>query len=138
MRKGDTVIVTRLDRLGRRMIKLIDLIDEFKLKGVQFISLDNNIDTSTPIGMLLFTMCAAFAEMERTLITERIKAGVALAHSLCRKGGRPRSLSIDKHKKLKSLIQVNDFSVTEICKMVGISRSVYYRSIAEFKNKNAT
>ncbi|WP_425361610.1 recombinase family protein [Candidatus Tisiphia endosymbiont of Ceraclea dissimilis] len=131
LRKGDTICVVRLDRLGRRMTKLITLINDFKTKGVEFISLEDNIDTTTPMGMLLFSMCAAFSEMERILITERIKAGLNAAHSKGRKGGRARTLTPDKLKKLKSLKKSQDFSVTEICHMVGISRSVYYRAITE-------
>jgi len=130
LRKGDTICVVRLDRLGRRMIKLIDLINGFKVKGIEFISLENNIDTTTPMGMLLFSMCAAFSEMERELIKERVKAGLDAAHSKGRKGGRPKALTTDKLKTLKSLVQSEEFSVTKICIMVGISRSVYYRAIA--------
>ena len=129
LRKGDTICVVRLDRLGRRMIKLIDLINGFKVKGIEFISLENNIDTTTPMGMLLFSMCAAFSEMERELIKERVKAGLDAAHSKGRKGGRPKALTTDKLKTLKSLMQSEEFSVTKICIMVGISRSVYYRAI---------
>ena len=130
LRKGDAICVVRLDRLGRRMIKLIDLINGFKVKGIEFISLENNIDTTTPMGMLLFSMCAAFSEMERELIKERVKAGLDAAHSKGRKGGRPKALTTDKLKTLKSLMQSEEFSVTKICIMVGISRSVYYRAIA--------
>ena len=127
---SDTICVVRLDRLGRRMIKLIDLINGFKVKGIEFISLENNIDTTTPMGMLLFSMCAAFSEMERELIKERVKAGLDAAHSKGRKGGRPKALTTDKLKTLKSLVQSEEFSVTKICIMLGISRSVYYRAIA--------
>lgn len=130
LREGDTVFVVCLDRLGRRMTKLIELINDFKDKGVAFVSLENNIDTTTPMGMVLFTVCAAFAEMERELIKERVKAGLEAAHIKGRKGGRPKALTADKLKKLKSFIKSEDFSVTEICRMVGISRSVYYRAIA--------
>lgn len=129
LRKGDTICVVRLDRLGRRMIKLIDLINGFKVKGIEFISLENNIDTTTPMGMLLFSMCAAFSEMERELIKERVKAGLDAAHSKGRKGGRPKALTEDKLKTLKSLVQSEKFSVTKICLMLEISRSVYYRAI---------
>ena len=79
--------------------------------------------------MLLFSMCAAFAEMERTLITERVKAGLYAAHKKGRKGGRPKALTADKRKTLKSLVKANDLSVTKICNIVGISRSVYYRAV---------
>ena len=129
LRKGDIICVVRLDRLGRRMMKLVELINEFKVKDIEFISLENNIDTTTPMGMLLFTMCAAFSEMERILITERVRAGLDAAHRQGRKGGRPKALTADKLKKLKSLTKSRDFSVSEICNMVGISRSVYYRAI---------
>ena len=129
LRKGDTICVVRLDRLGRRMTKLITLIDDFKTKGIEFVALENNIDTTTSMGMLLFSMCAAFAEMERTLITERVKAGLYAAHKKGRKGGRPKALTPDKLKTLKGLISTNNFSVTKICDIVGISRSVYYRAL---------
>lgn len=129
LRKGDTICVVRLDRLGRRMSKLITLIDDFKTKGIEFVALENNIDTTTSMGMLLFSMCAAFAEMERTLITERVKAGLYAAHKKGRKGGRPKALTPDKLKTLKGLISSNNFSVTKICDIVGISRSVYYRAL---------
>jgi DNA invertase Pin-like site-specific DNA recombinase len=130
LREGDIVCVVRLDRLGRRMTKLIELINDFKDRGVEFVALENNIDTTTPMGMLLFSMCAAFSEMERELIKERVKAGLDAAHSKGRRGGRPKALTTDKLKTLKSLIQSEEFSVTKICIMVGISRSVYYRAIA--------
>ena len=109
--------------------KPIELIKDFKDKGVEFISLENSIDTTNPMGMLLFSMCAAFAEMERTLITERVKAGLYAAHKKGRKGGRPKALTADKRKTLKSLVKANDLSVTKICNIVGISRSVYYRAV---------
>lgn len=103
IRKGDTICVVRLDRLERRMSKLIDLINNFKNQGIEFNSLENNIDTTTPIGMVLFSMCAAFAEMERVLITERVKAGLDVARSKGRTGGRPRALTPDKLKTLRLL-----------------------------------
>lgn len=131
LRKGDIICVVRLDRLGRRMIKLIELINGFKEKGVEFVSLENNIDTTTPLGMVLFSMCAAFSEMERELIRERVKAGLDAAHQKGRKGGRPRALTQTKLEALLSLKKSGNFSVSQICAMVGVTRSVYYRTIAE-------
>ena len=131
IRKGDTICVVRLDRLGRRMSKLIDLINNFKNQGIEFNSLENNIDTTTPMGMVLFSMCAAFAEMERGLITERVKAGLDVARSKGRTGGRPRALTPDKLKTLRLLTKTKEFSVTKICQIVGITRSVYYRATNE-------
>ena len=81
LRSGDTFCVVRLDRLGRRMLKLVTLINELKEKQVNFVALENDIVTTTPLGMVLFSMCAAFSEMERALIIERVKAGVDAAHA---------------------------------------------------------
>lgn len=131
LRPGDTVCVVRLDRLGRRMLKLVTLINEFKEKQVNFVALENNIDTTTPLGMVLFSMCAAFSEMERALIIERVKAGVEAAHAKGRKGGRPRALTPAKKELLSSFCANDAFSVTQICEMVGITRSVYYRAIKQ-------
>lgn len=129
LRKGDTVCVVRLDRLGRRMIKLVELINNFKKIGVEFISLENNLNTTTSLGMLLFNICAAFSEMERELIRERVLDGLITAREKGRKGGRPKSLTKEKTILLKALIQSGDLSVKQICEAVNISRSVYYRSI---------
>jgi DNA invertase Pin-like site-specific DNA recombinase len=131
LRKGDTVYVVRLDRLGRRMLKLIQLINDFKEKGINFVSLENNIDTTTTLGMVLFSMCAAFSEMERELIRERVKAGLDAAHQKGRKGGRPKALTQDKLKTLNSLKKNDEFSIKEICEIVGITRSVYYRALKQ-------
>lgn len=129
LRKGDTICVVRLDRLGRRMIKLAEMILDFKDRGINFESLDNKIDTSTPMGMLMFNICAAFSEMERELIRERVQAGVDAARAKGRFGGRPKSLTKDKKDKLKRLKASGEFSVSQMCEMVGITRSVYYREI---------
>lgn len=129
LRKGDIICVVRLDRLGRRMMKLVELINGFKEKGVQFVSLENNIDTTTPLGMVLFNMCAAFSEMERELIKERVKAGLEAAYGKGRKGGRPKAITPKKLEILRSLKNSDKLSVSQICEVVGISRSVYYRTI---------
>ncbi|OIN83716.1 recombinase family protein [Francisella sp. TX07-6608] len=133
LRAGDTVCVVRLDRLGRRMIKLASLINELHKKGVQFISLENNIDTTTPMGMLLFNICAAFSQMERELIKERVAAGVAAARAKGRTGGRPKSLDKKGIDKLIRLKNSGEFSVKQICEMMNISKSVYYRNINSAK-----
>lgn len=137
LRRGDTVYVVRLDRLGRRMTKLIELINDFKEDGVEFVSLENNIDTTTPLGMVLFSMCAAFSEMERELIRERVKAGLDAAHKKGRRGGRPKSMTTSKLEMLLSLKKSEGCSVTQMCNMVGITRSVYYRAINENKETMA-
>lgn len=128
LRKDDIVCVVRLDRLGRRMMKLIELINGFKERGIEFISLENNIDTTTPLGMVLFNMCAAFSEMERELIRERVKVGLEAANKKGRKGGRPKVLTPTKLETLLFLKKSGEFSVSQICKMAGVTRSVYYRA----------
>ena len=131
LRAGDIICVVRLDRLGRRMVKLVELINNFKEKGIEFISLDNNINTSNPVGMLLFSICAAFSEMERELIRERVKAGLEVAVAKGRKGGRPKVMSKKQIQKARSLKISGKLSVKEICKLMGISRSVFYRAIKD-------
>lgn len=131
LRKGDVVCVVRLDRLGRRMMKLVELINDFKEKGISFVSLENNIDTTTPLGMIIFSMCAAFSEMERELIRERVKAGLEAAHKKGRKGGRPKALTPKKLEAILSLKKSGDFSVSQICSMAEVTRSVYYRAIMQ-------
>jgi DNA invertase Pin-like site-specific DNA recombinase len=137
LRKGDMVCVVRLDRLGRRMLKLIELINDFKNKGIGFVSLENDIDTGNPVGMLLFNICAAFSEMERQLIKERIRAGLEAAHKKGRKGGRPKVITPETLEKIKSFKKSDEFSVTAICKMLQISRTTYYRVITLIDNDQA-
>jgi DNA invertase Pin-like site-specific DNA recombinase len=129
LRRGDSLCVVRLDRLGRRMMKLVELINDFKAKGIEFVSLENNLDTSTPMGLLLFNVCAAFSEMERELIRERVKAGLDVAKQQGRKGGRPRALTPEKVETIRVLQQTGQLSVSKICETMKISRSVYYRCI---------
>ncbi|CAO4841916.1 MAG: DNA-invertase hin [Holosporales bacterium] len=135
LRSGDTIYVVRLDRLGRKMLQLVELINYFKENGINFVSLENNIDTTTPLGMVLFSMCAAFSEMERELIKERVKAGVEAAHAKGRRGGRPKALTEEKENMLVSLLTSDQFSVTQICQIVGITRSVYYRFLKSYNDR---
>ena len=129
LRRGDTLCVVRLDRLGRRMMKLVELINDFKEKGIEFVSLENNLDTSTHMGMLLFNICAAFSEMERELIRERVKAGLDSAKQQGRKGGRPKALTDERADAIRALRQTGKMSVKNICDTMKISRSVFYRCI---------
>ena len=88
LRAGDVVVVQRLDRLGRSLKDLIELLDGFKAKHVQFISLNENIDTTTAVGELAFHVIGSIAQFERRLISERTKAGLQAARARGRKGGR--------------------------------------------------
>lgn len=93
LKRGDTLIVWRLDRLGRSLIGLVQLIDELGKRGVEFISLAESIDTSSPGGRLVFHMMAALSEFERSLISERTRAGMDAARRQGRHLGRPPSLT---------------------------------------------
>lgn len=129
LRKGDTLCVVRLDRLGRRMMKLVELINDFKSKQIEFVALENNLDTSSPMGMLLFNICAAFSEMERELIRERVRAGLDAAKQQGKTGGRPKALTSDKAETIMALRQAGKMSVKKICETMQVSRSVFYRCI---------
>jgi DNA invertase Pin-like site-specific DNA recombinase len=94
--KGDTLVVWRLDRLGRSLIDLVKLVDELGEKGIHFCSLRENIDTTSSGGRLVFHMMAALAEFERNLISERTRAGMAAARESGQRFGRPPSLSDDE------------------------------------------
>lgn len=126
--KGDTVVITKLDRIGRSLQDLITIVDGFNDDGIGFKVLDNskaNIDTTTPNGKLMFTIFAAFAEYERGLILERTAKGRESARAKGRLGGRKKEITqktIDAVTKLAEMIDIQD-----ACKEVGISRQSYYR-----------
>ncbi len=107
-REGDVVIVQNLDRLGRSLKDLLELLDNFKKKGVQFISLNEKIDTTTAIGELAFHMIGAIAKFERT------KAGLEAARARGRKGGRKPKLNSADIKKAKAMLMDPDMTNTEV------------------------
>jgi len=129
IRKGDIVIVWKLDRLGRSLRHLINLIAEFNAKGVQFISINDNIDTTTIHGRLIFNIFASFAEFERELISERTKAGLASARAKGRIGGRKRGLSRESIVKAYATLHLTqqNMPITDIRKQLNIGKSTYYR-----------
>ncbi|CAM3724803.1 recombinase family protein [Alicyclobacillus pomorum] len=135
LRKGDTVVVWKLDRIGRSTKHLIDLINEFGEKGINFVSLKDGIDTSTATGKLVFTIFAGLAEFERDMISERTKAGLESARARGRKGGRPAK-DEDKVKLALKMYDTKQYSITEITKATGISKTTLYRYIKERSNAN--
>lgn len=102
---GDVLVVWRLDRLGRRLRELIDLVDELKSEGIQLMSLTETIDTRTPAGELAWHMFAAIAQYERSQLHERINAGIAAARARGQPLGRPRALSPIQVTSLRSLAE---------------------------------
>jgi DNA invertase Pin-like site-specific DNA recombinase len=126
LRKGDTLIVWRLDRLGRSLKHLIERIGELEERGVGFKSLQENIDTTSSSGRLVFHVFGALAEFERNLIRERTRAGLDAARARGRKGGRPKKLDAKKQALAVKLYQEKKHSVDEICQMFDISKPTLY------------
>lgn len=133
IREGDTVVVWKLDRLGRSLKELIGLINAFQAKGVGFRSLNDAIDTTTAQGRLVFNIFASLAEFERDLIGERTKAGLSAARARGRQGGRPKGMTKeagDKAQAVWTLYEKREKSTQEIAKLLGISRATVYRYLA--------
>lgn len=130
---GDTVVVWRLDRLGRSMSNLVKILTYLGEERVAFRSLTEAIDTSTPGGLLLFHMMAALAEFEHQLIVERTRAGLAAARARGRKGGRPAAMSDDQVRIARQMYDSKEYSVQKIADVIGVSR----RSIYRYLNKQS-
>src|ERR671914_469521 len=129
IRAGDTLVVWRLDRLGRSLKDLIERITDLNSRNIGFKSLTENIDTTTSSGKLIFHIFGALAEFERDIIKERTNAGLTAARARGRQGGRPKS-AISDQKKLQMARQMYENKATpvgEICKALGIPRSTFYK-----------
>ena len=134
LRKGDIVVVWKLDRLGRSLRDLVNLVAKLQDLEVGFKSLQDNIDTTTPTGKLTFHLFAALAEFERDIISSRTKAGLQAARARGRKGGRPKGLSKkaqDKARLAESLYKERERSITEICNHLHISKPTLYKYLRE-------
>lgn len=133
LRGGDTLVVWKLDRLGRSLRHLIELVDGLGRRGVELRSLQDNIDTATPGGRFLFHVFGAVAEFERDLIRERVLAGMRSARARGRKGGRPRVVDDRKMAMILAMRQDNTISDGEICRQLGISETTLYRRLREMR-----
>ncbi|MGO4599468.1 recombinase family protein [Terrabacter sp. 2RAF25] len=129
LRPGDTIVVWRLDRLGRSLRHLIDAVQDLDARGVAFKSLTENIDTSTPGGRLVFHLFGALAEFERDLIRERTTAGLRAARARGRKGGRPTVWTPEKLKAARDMYESREHDVGTIARVVGVSRASVYRAL---------
>ena len=129
MRKGDTLCVWKLDRLGPSLKHLIETVLALQALGKGFCSLQENIDTTTSGGKLFFHIFGALAEFERDIIRERTRAGLASARSRGRLGGRPSIMNSKKLKMATSLYADGKTQVGEICETLGISRATFYRHL---------
>ncbi len=123
MRKGDTLVVWKLDRLGRSLRHLIEVINNLMDKGMYFMSLQENIDTTSTSGKLIFHIFAALAEFEREIISERTKAGLKAARVRGRMGGRPKKLNEEQAQMVKKMWIDHTITIDEICRTFDRSRS---------------
>ena len=131
LRAGDTVVVWRLDRLGRSLRHLIDVVSELERRGICLRSLTESIDTSTPGGKLVFHVFGALAEFERDLIRERTQAGLAAARARGRHGGRPTVWTPEKLLTARSMHASGQHDVASIARVLGVSRASVYRGLAQ-------
>ncbi len=129
LRPGDTLVVWRLDRLGRSLRHLIDSMNELEKQEVGFRSLTESIDTTSAGGRLIFHVFGALAEFERELIQERTQAGLAAARARGRHGGRPPLLTDDQLKTAKQMYERQDMTVAQIGEVLGVSRTTIYRAL---------
>lgn len=127
LRPGDTVVVWKLDRLGRSLQDLVALMDRFRGMDVGFRCTTQQIDTTTPGGVLVFNIFGAMAQFERDLISERTSAGLQAARARGRNGGRPRKLSDKDVAMVRQLYESRTVSVKEIAARFRVSRSTIYK-----------
>lgn len=138
IRPGDTLVVWRLDRLGRSVRHLIDQLHSLAERGIGFRSLQETIDTTSPGGRLVFHVFAALAEFERDLIRERTNAGLTAARARGRTGGRPPRLSPQQVRTARRLYEQQDMTVAQIGEVLGVSRTTVYRSLARDSGPEAS
>lgn len=126
LRKGDTLVVWKLDRLGRTVKGLIDLVNELHQRNIHFKSLTDNVDTSTASGRFFFHMMASLAQMEKELLAERTRAGLAAAKSKGRLGGRKRKMTASKMESAKKLL-ASGMAARDVARNLGVSVPTLYR-----------
>ena len=128
LRAGDTLVVWKLDRLGRSVKDLVELVGELEKRGVHFQSVTDNIDTSTPAGRFFFHVMASLAQMERELLIERTRAGLDAAKAQGRVGGRKRAMTESKLESARKLLAAGD-SPRDVAGVLGVSVPTLYRWI---------
>ena len=129
LREGDTLVVWRLDRLGRSLKHLIETITALNNRKIGFKSITEAIDTTTSGGKLIFHIFGALAEFERDIIRERTQAGLTAARARGRRGGRPKSLTPKKAQMAQALYMDKNNTIDEICKTLNVSRATLYRYV---------
>lgn len=125
--RGDTLVVVSIDRLGRSLSDLVGTLENLESRGIQFRSLREGIDTSTPLGRMFFQIAASFAEYERVLISERTKAGLRVARERGSQIGRPPALTAEQ-KAIARRLRASGQSVSSIARVLGVSRATVRRA----------
>jgi DNA invertase Pin-like site-specific DNA recombinase len=133
-RPGDTLVVWRLDRLGRSLRHLVETVSGFEEAGIGFRSLNGDIDTTTSNGRLIFHIFCALAEFERDLLVDRTQAGLAAARARGKVAGRKPKLSPDQVAVAQRLHRDGEHTVSEIAKVLGVSRATIYRHLPVASN----
>ena len=128
-REGDVFVVWKLDRLGRSLKELIELVGRLQERGVEFRSLRESLDTTTPAGKLVFHVFTSLAEFERDIIRERTMAGLEAARARGRKGGRKPVMDAQKIALASNLMKARVMPVSEVCEAVAVSRATLYRYV---------
>jgi len=125
-RAGDVLVVWRLDRLGRSLKHLIEVVEELEKREIGFVSLQEGFDTTTSGGKLIFQIFGALAEFERNLIRERTRAGLEAARARGRLGGRRPKLTNKEIETMRKMDEAGTHTITEICQLFGISKPTFY------------
>ena len=128
-RSGDVIVCWKLDRVGRSLRYLIETINTLKDRGIGFRCLTQQLDTTTPSGMLIFHVFGAMSEFERSLIQERTQAGLQAARARGRLGGRPKSVNENRIASASTLYKDGKMSINQICETLKISRATFYRDL---------
>lgn len=127
LRTGDSLVVWRLDRLGRSLKDLVQIVSDLEQANVEFISLTEHIETGSATGKLVFHLFSALSEFERSLTRERVKAGLTAARARGRKGGRKAALDVKQIQEINALIKDPTIHVSTIAKRYGVSRTTIYK-----------
>lgn len=131
----DTLVVTRMDRLGRNTVQLLQLVEQFRERNIHFVILNLGIDTRTPTGKFFLTVMEAFSELDREMIKEKQRSGIKLAKQKGKYRGRVKKYT-DKHPGMNHAIELRkttDKTVKEICAITGVSQAAFYRRIKEME-----